>query len=80
MNRLGAVPETGRDMHFGNRLPWEGRQEWFNGILDDIGFWNRPLSEDEVNELIEKGLPNFLAVSPRGKLATTWATLKTRLN
>jgi hypothetical protein len=80
MNRLGAVPETGRDMHFGNRLPWEGRQEWFNGILDDIGFWNRPLSEEEVNELIKVGLPNVLAVSPQGKLATTWATLKTRLN
>ena len=50
------------------------------GYWDDIGFWNRPLSADEVNELIEKGLPNFLAVSPQGKLATTWATLKTRLN
>ena len=79
-NRLGAVPETGTDMLFGNRLPWEGREEWFNGILDDIGFWNRPLSEDEVNQLIEAGLPNLLAVSPQGKLATTWAALKSRLN
>ncbi|MDE0185649.1 MAG: LamG domain-containing protein [Candidatus Poribacteria bacterium] len=79
-NRLGAVPVTGRNMLFGNRLPWEGRQEWFNGILDDIGFWNRPLSEEEVNELIEVGLPNVLGVAPQSKLATTWATLKTYLN
>ena len=42
---LGEVPVTGKPMHFGNRLPWEGRSEWFNGTLDEIGFWNRPLSE-----------------------------------
>ena len=75
---LGAVPVTGKPMHFGNRLPWEGRSEWFNGTLDEIGFWNRPLSEAEINEVMENGLRTLLAVSARGKITTTWGAIKGR--
>ena len=75
---LGEVPVTGKPMHFGNRLPWEGRSEWFNGALDEIGFWNRPLSEDEVQEVMESGIGAFLAVSARDKVTTTWGAIKGR--
>ena len=75
---LGNAPVTGKAIYFGNRLPWEGRSEWFNGILDEIGVWTRPLSEDEVEEVMEKGIGQILAVSPRDKVTTTWAAIKTR--
>ena len=75
---LGEVPVTGKPMHFGNRLPWEGRSEWFNGTLDEIGFWNRPLSEGEVNDVMENGIGGLLAVSARGKVTTTWGAIKGR--
>ena len=75
---LGEVPVTGKPMHFGNRLPWEGRSEWFNGTLDEIGFWNRPLSEDEVQEVMESGIGSLLAVSARDKVTTTWGAIKGR--
>jgi hypothetical protein len=29
-------------------LAYSGNKQYFNGILDDIGFWNRPLTADEA--------------------------------
>ena len=75
---MGDVPVTDADMFFGNRLPDEGRQEFFGGALDDIGFWNRGLTAEEIAEVAKKGLSGVLAVSPQGKTATTWARLKDR--
>jgi hypothetical protein len=47
----------------------------FNGILDEVAIWSRGLSQEEIAELIRDGLP--YAVDPDGKLATTWAGIKT---
>jgi len=46
--------------------------EFFEGLIDDVGLYNRALSADEVAQ-------NFLAtvaVEPAGKLASTWADIK----
>ena len=44
------------------------------GYVDEVAIYNRALSEDEINQDMEKGI--FYAVSPGSKLATTWANLK----
>lgn len=44
------------------------------GYVDEVAIYNRALSEEEVNEDMNKGV--FFAVDPSGKLATTWASLK----
>ncbi len=46
-----------------------------NGSIDEAAIWRRALSEDEVQAIMEEG---FLAVSAKGKAATTWGTLKRR--
>lgn len=46
--------------------------EFFEGLIDDVGLYNRALSADEVAQ-------NFaatVAVEPAGKLASTWADIK----
>ncbi len=46
--------------------------EFFEGLIDDVGLYNRALSADEV-------VQNFaatVAVEPVGKLASTWAHIK----
>ena len=48
--------------------------------MDDFGLWNRPLSDKEVKEVFERGLGNILAVSPHGKMTTTWAAVKAEIN
>lgn len=44
------------------------------GYVDEVAIYNRALSVDEINQDMEKGV--FYAVTPGGKLATTWADLK----
>ena len=47
------------------------------GILDDVGLFNVPLSEPDINTIMSKGLEQFVQdVAPVGKLATTWGKLK----
>ncbi|MCH8294158.1 MAG: LamG domain-containing protein [Candidatus Poribacteria bacterium] len=45
----------------------------FKGVIDDVRIYNRALTADEV----KAGLTR-LAVFPRGKLSTTWGTLKSQ--
>ena len=47
------------------------------GILDDVGLFNVPLPEDDINNIMNDGLMQFVQdVAPTGKLAITWANLK----
>ncbi len=47
------------------------------GILDDVGLFNVPLPEDDINNIMNDGLMQFVQdVAPAGKLAITWANLK----
>ncbi len=46
---------------------------WFEGLLDEFYIFGRALSADEVMDVMNGAL---LAVEPEGKLATTWASIK----
>jgi len=46
-----------------------------NAALDEIMIWDKALTEDEIN-LVMEGSKIFMAVGSQGKLATTWARLK----
>jgi hypothetical protein len=55
--------------------------EYFNGIIDDVGIFNTVLTVDDVKSLMAKGLAStfsITAVESSGKLATTWANLKSQ--
>ena len=50
----------------------------FNGLIDEVAVFNVALLEEDILTLMKKGLKKTLitAVSPSGKLATTWGDLK----
>lgn len=48
----------------------------FNGIIDEVRFWNKALTEDEIKIEMEKSVAS---VHPSGKCATTWAQVKDNL-
>ena len=50
--------------------------EYFNGIIDEVGVFNVALTEDDVKDIMSNGITGGTAVSPSGKLATTWSELK----
>lgn len=76
---MGKLLPTGEPMYFGDMgvLPGNNpKQQNFEGIIDEIAFWNRPLSAKEVAEVFDRGIDQILDVSARGKLAMTWAAVK----
>lgn len=48
------------------------------GLFDEVGFFTEALSADELNDVMENGLADYAAVGAAGKLATTWAFLKSK--
>jgi hypothetical protein len=46
----------------------------WEGIIDEVGFYNRALTPEEV--LKNATAPQLFAVEPGGKLSLTWAKIK----
>ena len=49
---------------------------YFDGIMDEFAVFTTPLTEEEIEILMEEGLRAIAAVSSSGKLTTTWGKLK----
>ena len=60
---------------------WFGRGAgpFLQGRMDEVRISNIARSEQEIQELMNKGIEGVLAVKPQGKLATTWGKLKSNL-
>ena len=57
----------------------QGFNAFYKGIVDDVAIFNEVLLEDDIKNIMTKGLGVVLgitAVSRVGKLTTTWATVK----
>jgi len=64
----GYGPKTPKCVYAQNRH--------FMGIIDEVRFWNKALTENEIRAGMEKSV---VAVYPSGKCATTWAEVKDSL-
>jgi len=53
----------------------DGDGDCYGGIIDEVAIFNVALSEDLISDIMTKGLAPT-AVSPSGKLATTWSEIK----
>ena len=57
-----------------------GGGSYFVGTIDEVAIFNKVLSEDDMQTIMEHGLSDTLGglatVAPTNKLTTTWATLK----
>ncbi len=58
---------------------WENNtSETLDGMLYEVALFDVALEEDDINDLMDKGLETLLDVKPAGKLTTTWADIKSR--
>ena len=48
----------------------------FSGVLDEVAIFNTALNVDDINDIMTNGLEDALAVSPLGRLTTTWGNIK----
>jgi len=72
----GSIKETGIDVHIGMST-YGGDQ--FKGILDEVAIFNKGLSQEDIQDIMENGLEEatgLAAVSSSGKLATSWGKIK----
>lgn len=51
----------------------DGRGFIYEGLMDELGIWNRALTEDEI-KLTMQGI--VVSVKPQSKLAITWGELR----
>ncbi len=49
-------------------------QGFFEGMIDEVRFYDRPLTEEEVQQNFESTRP--YNVAPKGKLSTVWGAIK----
>ena len=73
----GPAPRNDTDVNIGG---WTNNtSETLDGMLYDIALFDVVLSAEDINSLMDDGLPSFVTpVEPSGKLATTWADIKSQ--
>lgn len=52
--------------------------ETLNGMLSEVALFSAALTQDDIQKLMDEGLATLLSVDPRGKMAATWAEVKTQ--
>ncbi len=52
---------------------------YLSGVIDEIAVFNVALSQDEIKEVMDKGLVGFLSVEPQAKLVDTWGNIKAKM-
>ena len=76
---LLTFPERPIELGVGRQVGGNaGNDFWIDGMIDEVYFWERAISEDEVKELAGGAVLGAVAVEAQGKLATTWAHIKKR--
>ncbi len=73
----GGYKNSGGFLRIGS--PAVGAVNLNNGAIDEVAIFNVLLEEDDILNIMEKGLEEMVdvfAVSPSAKLATTWAKIK----
>ena len=53
--RPGSIQSSNQSLFFGRR---DGCCQWFSGKIDDIGIWNRALTQEEINGLYNASSAN----------------------
>ena len=76
-SRLHDENTTVDTLGIGARID-NGPTEFFNGDIDQLVVFSVALTSDEIETVFKSGLGDVLTVSPKGKLATTWSTLKAK--
>ena len=67
------IDDTDNPVWIGN----EGYQSnHWGGMLDEVAIFNVALTENDIKSIMTGGLSTATAVSPSGKIASTWGNIK----
>ncbi len=72
----GPGPRNDTDVNIGG---WTNNtSETLDGMLYEVAIFSSVLEVEDINALMDKGLSSLTAVEASGKLATTWANIKSQ--
>ena len=72
----GPGPRNDTDVNIGG---WtDNTSETLDGMLYEVALFSVALAEEDINDLMDEGLSSLTVVEPSGKLATTWADIKSQ--
>ena len=72
----GPGPQNDTDVNIGG---WTNNtSETLDGMLYEVAIFSVALEVGDINDLMDQGLSSLTPVEPSGKLATTWASLKSQ--
>lgn len=78
-NKAGSVGlksnAANSDFEIGANYGRLGRADWFHGIIDEVGIYDRALSAKEVTKNYS-ALKGLMKVDSAGKLSLTWGQIK----
>jgi hypothetical protein len=81
ISQIGSTPSNNNSVRIGVNSLYNN--EWFDGDLDDIGIWNRALSECEIQDLYNaqiNSVAGSIAVSPQPASTGSNVSLTTASN
>lgn len=70
----GKIVESRGELRIGRGEP----AGYFNGVIDEVGLFNKALTEGEIKSIMIDGFESILAVELGNKLTNTWANIKLR--
>ena len=78
-NKTGGDKDMNTDgtsvpVNIGSRLTGH---KFLLGLMDEVAIFNVDLTQNQINTIRDSGLKGSLSVDPDGKLATSWANIKT---
>jgi len=76
-DRPGVLWPSDKSLSFGVRGDTKD-VHWMQGVLDETAIFDEALPEEDIQDIMTNGFKNILAVSQTGKLAQTWATIKSQ--
>ena len=74
----GDIIVTGQPVRIGGGANAGATPYYTPGIIDEVMIFNVALKQEDVQAIMDDGLSLMLAVSPNGKLTTTWSSIKTK--
>lgn len=74
-NKWGGNPGVLGPARIGS---WDGGGREWQGMFDDFIIFNVALEENDIQNLMNKGLQEMQSVEPNSKLATSWGSIKNR--
>ena len=54
------------------------QRPFLDGMLYEVAIFASILEQEDIEDLMDRGLSSLTAVEASGKLATTWATIKSQ--